>query len=234
VSEPERHYKGLEVKADDHLHGQLADLVQGLAKPGATVVDVGAGAGALAQRLHDLGYDVLAVDVDEKPFGAEVPFQRLDFNDRAAVDGFLRAHQGRFDVVLGIEVIEHVENPWQYLRDLRALAKPGGHVVVSTPNVTSAFSRVWFLVRGRHAQFDENDLAYGHINPVSEWELHTIARGVGLEVVEVRPGGHFGLWLPTAAPKVRLANLAAVLLAPVMRGLKHGYCLVAVLRRPLR
>lgn len=227
-------YKGLLVKADLQLHGQVAAAVQDLAKPGAKVLDFGAGEGALSERLHDLGYDVLAVDMDQAAYRASPPFQRVDFNDRAQVERFLAAHAGRHDVVLGIEVIEHVENPWQYLRDLKGLARPGGAIVVSTPNVTSAFSRLWFLVRGRMAQFDEGDLAYGHINPLTEWELRTIAKGIGLEVERLEPAGRTGRWLPGLPPKVRVLNALAVLLSPLMRGITRGHCLLVVLRRPGR
>lgn len=230
---PRGFYKGMPIKADASLHEAIEAAVQRAAQPGASVLDYGAGAGALSQRLADLGYGVLAVDLDAESYEAAVPFHRLDFNDHQAVREFISHEAGKHDVVLGIEVIEHVENPWQYIRDLAALTRPGGHVVVSTPNVTSWISRVNFLRYGRLYQFMDYDRAYGHINPVAQDELFLIFAALGLNVRSIEPGG----WLPrlwlSSAPSGLLINLLGFLMSFMMKGAKEGWCIIAVAQKPV-
>jgi 2-polyprenyl-3-methyl-5-hydroxy-6-metoxy-1,4-benzoquinol methylase len=229
---PLTYYKGLRVKADFLLHQQIADAVMQITAPPARVLDYGAGEGALSERLSDLGFDVLAVDVDEPSYQGSPPFARLDFNDAAAVEAFAEAYHGEFDVVLGIEVIEHVENPWQYIRDLARLVRPGGSLVVSTPNTTSWISRMSFLRTGCFYQFLDYDRAYGHINPVSQDELRLVMEESGLRVRSVSPGG----WLPrlwlSRAPLGLMTNLVGFVLSFGMRGIRDGWCIIAVAEKP--
>jgi 2-polyprenyl-3-methyl-5-hydroxy-6-metoxy-1,4-benzoquinol methylase len=231
ATKPAQYYKGLRVKADTGLHDQVSNLVRERLASGGTVLDFGCGEGALSARLKDLGYRVLSVDMDRESFRAETDFEQLDFNDREAVESFIDSNRDTFDLVLGIEVIEHVENPWQYIRDLASLTRPGGFIVVSTPNVTSWISRVTFLVKGRFHQFEDSDRSYGHINPVAEDELRLICERSGLVVDDALPGGWLPrLWLSTD-PKTLLLRLFGFTASFVMQGTWDGWCLVLVAQK---
>jgi SAM-dependent methyltransferase len=84
--------------------------------------------------------------------------------------------QGRFDVVICEQVLEHVEDPWGAARNLRDLCEPGGHVVVSTP----------FLIRLHELPaFGMRD--YWRFTPRG---LRTLLEGAGLEVDEVSSWGN--------------------------------------------
>ncbi len=231
-TKPQGSYRGLRMGADPLLHEQLAALVPTLAPPGGAVVDLGAGEGALARRLEDLGYRVLAAERDAASFRGDTPFEPLDLNDRTAVASFVERHRGAFDLALGVEVVEHLENPWQFLRDLASLVKPGGRMVLTTPNVASWYSRMNFLFRGRLHQFEEVDRAYGHINPVGWDEMRHICAILGLELELELPGGWLPrLWLDRPL-RALLRNLLGFLLSPFMSGPIRGWCLVFVLRVP--
>jgi len=132
-------------------------------------LDLGAGSGALAVRLRDSGLDVLAVDIEAGGFRAPVPFIRLDLND----PGFARSlrPEGGFDLITAVEVIEHLESPVGFLRNVRSLLNPGGAAVVTTPNVDNLPARAKFLVRGRLRGLDEQS-EKTHITPVF-WDLLT-------------------------------------------------------------
>lgn len=238
-----RTYRGRQVCADTDLHERIAAAVAAHVAPPARVLDLGCGDGALALRLADAGYEVTGVDLaEESPLGDEpgVAYQRVDLTDAGARTAFAEAHAAEFDLVLLIEVIEHVRDPWAAVETCARLARPGGTLIVSTPNITSFFSRFRFLTGGRFHQFEEGDLSYGHINPMHPRKVELVLADCGLQLVERRPGPPLPViaWDPGIRPLHKrvvtaLSWLAAALMAPLMRGgNRDGWSLIFVGRRP--
>jgi len=226
------YYKGIPIMADTGLHDQIAEVIQSVLPKGARILDSGAGAGALSQRLQDLGYAVYSVDKNHACFKADTCFEQIDLDDADQLSAFMMAHAESFELVLAVEVIEHVENPWKYIRDLKSLVRPGGYILLSTPNVASWYSRVLFFFTGRLHQFGDGDRHYGHINPIFEDELRLIAQRTDLQIVCVRPGG----WLPRLwlswRPSVMLRHLFGFVGSLFMLGTYEGWCLIVLMRRP--
>lgn len=223
------YYSDLLIRADKGLHEQIAQTLQQKAGAGASVLDMGTGQGALAARLHDLGYKVTAVDTNVDDYlvkGQDIEFRQLNFDDADELDGFIDENESGFDVVCGVEVIEHVENPWSYVRGLVRLAKPGGLVLITTPNTTCWLSRLHFLLSGTFLHFQKDSLAHGHINPVSSFELNLIMERTGLQEIEIRPAGT----LPPvycSGLKNTIASLLALVFRPVQSGILNGWCVIA-------
>lgn len=107
---------------------------------GLTLMDIGCGGGLLAEPMRRLGFAVTAIDASAENIGtaqAHAEPQRLDIAYRAATVEQLEAEgAGPFDVVLNMEVIEHVVDPEAYLRACSRLVAPGGLMVVATLNRT--------------------------------------------------------------------------------------------------
>jgi len=106
---------------------------------GLTAVDIGCGGGLVAEPLARLGAKVTAVDAD--PVAIEAA--RLHAGERAVDVGYEvgtsdeLAEAGRtFDLVLALEIIEHVADRDAFLATLSALVAPGGLLVLSTLNRT--------------------------------------------------------------------------------------------------
>lgn len=109
---------------------------------GRRVLDVGCGAGLLAEPLARLGGDVIAIDAAPESIAVAKDHAA---SSRLAIDyrvGGIEAVAGEaFDLVTCLEVIEHVADPATFVAGLAAAVSPGGLLVLSTPNRT-ALSRV--------------------------------------------------------------------------------------------
>lgn len=107
---------------------------------GLTLLDVGCGGGLIAEPMRRMGFEVTAVDASSENIGtarAHAEMVGLDIRYRAATVEQMEAEgAGPFDVVLTMEVIEHVADPEAFVRACSRLVKPGGVLMVATLNRT--------------------------------------------------------------------------------------------------
>lgn len=184
------------------------------------VLDVGAGYGAMSQRLLDNGFaDVVAWDLDSTQSRLpSLPVTPVDLDT-----DFGAAFPSAFDVVVAIEVVEHLENPRHFLRNLAQVLRVGGLALVSSPNVESAASRVAFLGHGGLRWFTRFDRgSYGHITPVFSWQMRDASKAAGLGLRE--KGHNSGRTLVTVGdgPSETAKALLALAMYPWMKGAKEG------------
>ncbi|KAJ2476275.1 Hexaprenyldihydroxybenzoate methyltransferase, mitochondrial [Coemansia sp. RSA 2131] len=104
-------------------------------------VDVGCGGGLASESLARLGMHVVGVDAAEENISMAREHQQRDpmlvnLEYRHATAEQLVEQREEFDVVVSLEVIEHVTSAFEFVRSLVRLARPGGLVVVSTMNRT--------------------------------------------------------------------------------------------------
>lgn len=153
---------------------------------GLRILDIGCGGGLLSEPMARLGADVTGADAAGRNIAvaqlhAEQSGLAIDY--RATTAESLAAEGERFDIVLNMEVVEHVSAPPAFLAACRDLLKPGGLMVCSTLNRTAkSFAMAivgaeWvmrWLPRGTHdwARFITPD------------ELFALIRGAGLDPVD--------------------------------------------------
>jgi 2-polyprenyl-6-hydroxyphenyl methylase/3-demethylubiquinone-9 3-methyltransferase len=107
---------------------------------GLTVLDIGCGGGLLTEPMARLGATVTGVDATERNVEiARVHADRmgLDIDYRFAAAADLAAEGRQFDVVLNMEVIEHVADRGAFLADSARLLRPGGLMFLATLNRTA-------------------------------------------------------------------------------------------------
>lgn len=105
-----------------------------------SILDIGCGGGLVCEPMARLGGDVTGIDADEtgiKAAQSHATQSGLTINYRATSSDVLRHEKKRFDIVLALEIVEHVADVDGFVDDCVDLCKPGGLIIFSTLNRTA-------------------------------------------------------------------------------------------------
>lgn len=147
------------------VHEMVADFIQKkFPNKSSRILILGAGAGAFDERVIDVGYtDVTAVEFRREIYKARGKIEERDLNQ----DFSNLADVEKFDCVVAIEIVEHLENHFHFIRNIDKILKKGGMLYMTTPNVESSLSRVKYFLTGALDLFNPKEIGVtGHINPI--------------------------------------------------------------------
>lgn len=164
--------------------------------PALSVLDLSCGEGEILEQLAALGCRVQGTHYREDDY---IVKRRDRLSHLPVMDGVnlqqpLPFDSATFDLVLLIEVLEHLESHFNIIAEAGRVLKPGGFLMFTTPNIFRLHSRLQFFLTGKHKLIRRRfgwDLrladryAY-HINPVDFPLMHTVLHQAGLEIQELR------------------------------------------------
>jgi len=198
--------------ASEGVHDKVLEIA--LRLPGSMVFDAPAGHGALTSKLLQAGKSVTAGDIDTDKFMLDPKSDHLELLKLDLTDPALSVEEAKFDTAICVEGVEHLENQWILTRNLCRILKPGGSLILTTPNILNFRSRVRYFLEGRYEFFkrplvcgvsNAHDLDTYHIAPVSYFELQFILEKAGFTIKELH------------ANKYTSRNAVSILLRPIFR-----------------
>lgn len=175
--------------AYDNRRRQTLDLLTSVLPAGARILDVAAAQGNFSLALAELGYDVTWNDL-RADLADYVRLKHERGTVTYAPGNAFELALAPFDAVLIAEVIEHVAHPDEFLVNAARLVRPGGYVVVTTPNgayvrnTLPTFSECPDPSAYESAQFQPD--ADGHIFLLHPEELASLAARAGLQMDALR------------------------------------------------
>jgi len=187
-------------------HARLLDAVGG----GARVLDVGASSGYLAAPLAARGNTVVGIELDaDAAREAESYCERVLVGDVETME--LPFEPASFDVVLLGDVVEHLRDPTATLARLRPVLRPGGRVVLSTPNVANWAIRL-SLLAGRWRYTDRGILDRSHTHLFTRTTLREALERAGYVIDRI----DFSAPVPGDSDRLDALGLAVARLRPTL------------------
>jgi SAM-dependent methyltransferase len=161
---------------------------------GGRLLDVGCGNGSFLDQMRQLGWDVTGVEPD----GAAVTVAREKLGLRVFEGSLEEAGLpgGHYDAITMNHVIEHLPDPIVTLKECHRVLRPGGKLIVATPNINSMGSQVF----GEHWRGLE---VPRHLHLFCPQSLRMAAERAGLEVRALWTSARSAPWMYAASSFIR-------------------------------
>ena len=169
--------------ASTNIHNKVFDLLQSRSLAGR-ILDAPCGQGVFARRLLQAGFEAVGIDVEAQKEKPEFEYHRAD------IGRVLPLAADSVDIVTSIEGIEHLEKPFEFVRECHRVVAENGVLIMTTPNISSIRSRWrWFWTgfhnKCKYALDEYNPSPLHHINMFSFPKLRYLLHTNGFTIEEV-------------------------------------------------
>ncbi len=149
------------------------------------LLDAPCGYGHISKRLEEIGFEVIAVDINPQLFCfKEISCEKVDLNQD------LPFKDESFHFVLCSNGIEHLEDPFHFIRECYRILKKNGKILITTPNILNLKARLANLLVGfnhfKGRPYNEVDSYKGgeHINLANYYEIRINLHRNGFKILE--------------------------------------------------
>lgn len=165
------------------------DLLERISPQARSVLEFGCGEAALGAALKERqGCRVVGIELDRD--AARVAATRLDAVHSGDVRSLVAKIDERFEWIVGGDILEHLDEPWTFLMELKKLSEPGGHLLLSVPNIAS-WPIVVDLLRGRFDYVYMGITCAGHLRFFTRQSISEMLEISGWSVESILPQEHF-------------------------------------------
>lgn len=168
------------------MRGQVRhDLLDRISRDARSILEFGCGEAPLGAALKARQKcRVVGVELDRE--AAAIARRRIDDVYQGDVRQIINILDERFDWIIGGDIVEHLDDPWSFLAALRAVSAPGGHLVLSLPNLANA-SVIGDLLQGRFDYVYMGLTCVGHVRFFTRRSIEELLTMTGWEPVEIAP-----------------------------------------------
>jgi len=146
------------------------------------IAEIGAGKGALAISIqkylcdNSIKYNYDCFDIEPEQINNQKINIKCNYLDVQDLFNITK----KYDIIIAVEIIEHIENPFHFIREISKIIKINGVLIITTPNILSLSSRFRYFFSGCYDYFrrpyNEYWLNMGHLNPINPIQLVYILR----------------------------------------------------------
>jgi 2-polyprenyl-3-methyl-5-hydroxy-6-metoxy-1,4-benzoquinol methylase len=217
------------ISANDYTHrwsslrGQIrTDLLARISTDAKSILEFGCGESPLGEALKKR-QKCRVVGIELDPKAAAIARRRIDDVYCGDVRHLVNVIADEFDWIIGGDIVEHLDEPWTFLADLRRIARPGAHLLLSLPNIANA-SLVNDLLQGRFDYIYMGLTCVGHLRFFTRRSMEDMLTIAGWSVVEITPQAV----VPTRGAEELLAALDRAGASYAKDDLlAHGYYVIA-------
>jgi 2-polyprenyl-3-methyl-5-hydroxy-6-metoxy-1,4-benzoquinol methylase len=168
------------------LRGQVReDLLERIGRDAKTILEFGCGEGALGEALRRRQKcRVVGIELDRH--AAAMAKKRMDDVYCGDAREIVSIIHERFDWIIGGDIIEHLDEPWSFLAELRRIAAPGGRLLLSIPNIANA-SIIADLLSGRFDYVYMGLTCVGHLRFFTKRSIEEMLTIAGWSVESIEP-----------------------------------------------
>ena len=168
------------------LRGQTRhDLLARISTDARTILEFGCGEAPLGAALKQRQKcRVVGIEIDPK--AAAVARKRIDDVYCGDAREIIAIVDEKFDWIIGGDIVEHLDEPWSFLAELRRVAAPSGRLLLSIPNVSNA-ALVADLIQGRFDYVYMGLTCVGHLRFFTRRTIEEMLTIAGWSIVEVVP-----------------------------------------------
>ena len=173
----------------NHYHGHVRhDVVQYIPKSGGQLLDLGGGIGATAAQVRRLGLvDQAGVAdmVDNSAAETKLDFTfQGNFEDPDFLDNIIQ-QRGKFQMILALDILEHLLDPWAVAQRLADALDEGGYLVVSLPNIRNFQALLPLFFKNRWDYQDTGILDRTHLRFFVKSTAVDLVENTGLSITKV-------------------------------------------------
>ncbi|MHB8759491.1 MAG: class I SAM-dependent methyltransferase [Thiobacillus sp.] len=198
-------YNEYQNKATGYFSATRFDIQPAIPFFSESVLEIGCGTGATLAWLKDSGRCKSTSGIELVAQQAEIAEKVVDRVIQGSVDDIdLASWTEHFDLILCLDVLEHLNDPWGLVGKLHGLLKPGGRLVASIPNIRHISVLVPLLFRGEWVYKERGILDKTHLRFFTRKSAIELATCSGLTLISVHELGLKNKSISSKANKITL------------------------------